>query len=422
MTATRKSAGGELLVLVSNWEQRTPTAPNRPRRLRKPRESRRAKRERIAALDNAPVPQLFQSISPIRTPSLYRPKGYTGCLEGFFRSARQRLKTVLRNNRMLGRRFTHFVNINLYSPRHPELINRDFRELVKRLEAAGLIGHWTIEVDRKNIVHWHLLFVNFHGSDKTLKKMVSGCLGEVNTFPRRRVHAQPIWNQRQKVEYCLKVKKAGHGEAFDPLDRGKRQRRSSDRSDIYARNRILFRPNTGLDKHGTFGKFWAEGMNEKKLWEVICEETRTVARNYENPRIRRLVDDIHSRLGIPLARVKWAYCLNPPCHLLSGQPLVAQAHTGGTSPCSSGLVRSLFGPRHPPGASIAACPSLDSFLVGQPRQAFLGSPGSSPEAPAGVLADSWVDGLSCVVSHWLRLARRTWRRLERERPYRGHDP
>jgi hypothetical protein len=323
---------------------------------------------------------------------------------------------------MLGRRFTHFVNINLYSPRHPELINRDFRELVKRLEAAGLTGHWTIEVDRKNTVHWHLLFVDYRGSEKTLKKTVSGCLREVKTFPRRRVHAQRIWNQRQKVEYCLKIKKPGHGEAFDLLKRGTRQARSSDRSDIYARDRVLFRPNTGLDKHGTFGNFWAVRMNEKRVWEVICEETRTVARNYENPRIRRLVDDIHSRLGIPLARVKWAYCLNPPCHLLSRQALVVDARTSFTSPCSSGLVRSLFARRHLPGASVAADTPSPMPVAIREKQAFLAAPGSSLEAPAWEPDDLCVGWLSSVVANWLQMMRDLWRTPHQEPPYRGHAP
>jgi len=290
----------------------------------------------------------------MRTPSLYRPKGFTGCLEGFFRSARQRRATILRNNKRLGRRFTHLANINLDAPRHPALINRDFKAFLKELEKRGVTGHWTIEIDRENIVHWHMLFVDFSGSDQHLKDLVTNCIDAVETFPARRVYTDSIRNQRHKLDYVLKVRKAGHGEAFNPLDHATRPKRSTECWDIYARDRVLFRPNTGLAKHGAFGDFWAKGWNEKKWWSLICEETAEVARNYRNPRIRELVDFIHARLGIPLARAKWAFCLNPPRHLLA-EPTVPRSLRVSHRPKrrSSGLVGQLFLRR--PAAARSAC-------------------------------------------------------------------
>lgn len=213
-----KAAG----VLPIHRELHTPPIPShflfrRKQRPRKPRESRKSKRDRLARLETMPVPQLFLSSPPTASPSLFRPKGYTGCRVGYWRSSRQRLKTILRNSRILGRRFTHLCNINLLAPRHPELINRDFKEFLKKLSKEGVSGHWTIEIDRSNIVHWHLLFQNYGGDEDSLKATVTRCLKSVSTFPRFRVYADRIRNQRRKLEYVLKVKKTGYGEVFDPL-------------------------------------------------------------------------------------------------------------------------------------------------------------------------------------------------------------
>jgi hypothetical protein len=313
---TRGSLGG---TRERHREQHTPIT-SRPRRQgRKPRESKRMKDRRLASLETLPVPKLFQDEPKMFTPSFFGWKGYTDCLAGFFRSARQRRATIIRNHKMLGRRFTHLANINLFTPRHPELINRDFRAFVRQLNKRGVRGHWTIQINKKNIVHWHLLFADFRGTKEDLKAIVADGLGGVATFPMHRVHVDRIRHERRKLDYVLEVRKSGHGEVFDPLRETSesRNKRARDAWDVYSNKRVLFVPKTGLQKHGTFGDFWANGWNEKKLWTRICEETAAVERNYKNPRIRRFVDDIHSRLGIPLSRVKWAYCVVPPWHLIN---------------------------------------------------------------------------------------------------------
>lgn len=313
MNGTNQALTGRGVPVLSN-KPHTPHPRPWSRRKKQPRESRPERQARMARLEHEPIPQLFQR-NPFFEAVGFKPSGYTRCVEGFLVSARRRLKTIVKNNRMLGRRFTHLVNINLEAPRHAALINRDFRVFIKKLEKTGVVGHWTIEIDRRNVVHWHLLFANFSGSTRTLKALVQACLNSVPTFPGRRVHAERIKSQRCKLEYVLKIKKAGYGDVVNPLEEKAGGRRPASR-DIYARDRVLFKPNTGLDKHGTFGRFWAEGFNEKKMWALIREETATVARNYEIPRLRAFVHMLSEKLAIPLARVKWAYCLNPSGDLL----------------------------------------------------------------------------------------------------------
>jgi hypothetical protein len=173
---------------------------------------------------------------------------------------------------------------------------------------------------------------------------VKACLHEVKTFPSHRVFADKIRNQRQMLEYVLQVRKEGYGDSFDSLDKTARSR-SPVRHDIYERDRVLFKPNTGLAKNGTFGDFWAAGFNEKKMWSRICDETATVARNYENPIIRSHVHEIHKKFGIPLSRVKWALCLSPTPDLLKEASPRGRLRAHPSRP-SSGLVGVLYRSKH----------------------------------------------------------------------------
>lgn len=313
---------------------------------KKKRESRPEQRERLKRLENEPVPQLFQN-NPDRLAVGFLPSGWTRTVEGFWRSARQRKKAVIRNNRMTRRRFTRLCNINLYEPRHPAFLNRDFRAFVKNLEARGLIGHWTIQINRKNVVHWHILFVDCYLKPQLLKRLVQKCLHEVESFPRHRVYTDIVRNQGQKLDYILQVKKRGYGEVNDKdADVGKVSWTTT--YDIYKKDRLLFVAKTGLHKNGTIGCFWAKGYNERKIWGLICSEAATVEKNYENPRVKKYVRWANERFGIPIRWARWNVSLNPG-HLLdegnvtSGSPPAPKNHRKIRKSCSSsGLVGEVF--------------------------------------------------------------------------------
>ena len=335
-------------LLVTYYKPHTPRSLPKPwsKKGKKPRNTTAQKKKHLADLLTTPVPQLFQNNPDKKAFGFYRPSGYTRSIEGSCKSGRRRVKVVLTNNRMVRRRLTHLVNINLLEPRHPEFINRDFKAFVKALEKREVAAQWTIHIDRKNIVHWHLVFQNYQGKAQSLKTLVQRCLNEVETFPKRRVYADKIRNQRQKLEYILRVKKSGHGEAYDHFDKTS-PRRSPVRDDIYANDRILFKSNTGLAKNGTVGDFWAKQPNgkpysEKTLWQLIRTQTNTVEENFTNPRLKKEVEHLHGYFGIPLARAKWAVCLDPSPYLpRSG------LHRSRVRPSrpSSGLVSAVFSSR-----------------------------------------------------------------------------
>lgn len=329
-----------LLIFINKLHTPLPKPKPWSKKGKKPRLSRQQTRQLLSELESKQVPQLFQD-HPLRKARGFPPSGYTKSIEAFLKSARQRCKVVLKNNHLVGKRFTHLCNINLTSPQHPEILNRDFKAFIKILEEHAVSGHWTIQIDKKNIVHWHLLFQNYHGNAESLKCLVQRCLKLVKTFPKQRVFTDSIKNQKQKLEYVLQVEKAGYGEIFNPLDK-QAPKRSHQHRDIYANDRILFTSGTGLNKNGTFGNFWAKQPNgkphsEKTLWKKIRTETETVENNYKHPHLRKQVQHLHERLGIPLQRAKWSICLDAtpqqPC-----QPLQSRLNSS-THPEASALIK-----------------------------------------------------------------------------------
>lgn len=333
-------------LLVPYYKQHALSSLPKPwsKTKKKPRESRSEKRKRLERLENEPVPQLFQN-NPALLAIGIPASGWTRTTEGFCKSARNRKKAVLRNNRMTRRRFTRLCNINLFEPRHPALLNRDFKALVEHLEARGLIGHWTIQINRANVVHWHILFVDCHLKPKKLKRLVKECLHKVNTFPRNRVYTDFVRNQSHKLDYILQVKKTGYGKVTE--EDGEQGKVSwATRQDIYKDDRILFVSKTGLHKNGTIGRFWAEGYNEKKIWSLICSETATVEKNYQHPRVKEYVHWVNERFGIPMSWARWSISLNPG-HLLDEETVAPGLPPRNSrrirkSRSSSGLVGEVF--------------------------------------------------------------------------------
>lgn len=306
--------GGVLVPHYYKQDARHPTPKPWSKTKKKKRPSRPDKRERIKRLENTPeVPQLFQN-NPAEAAIGFPASGWTRTVEGYLKSARQRKKAVIRNNRMTGQRFTRLCNINLLEPRHPALINRDFSIFVKHLEAYGLVGHWTIQINRRNVVHWHILFVGCHLKPESLKRLVKSCLDAVPTFPRNRVYTNRVRSQGQILDYVLQVEKKGYGVAVE--NQKTRMVKWTLRKDIYKNDRILFVSKTGLHKNGTIGRFWAEGFNEKKVWSLICNETATVEKNYLHPKVSAYVHWLSKYLGIPLSWARWNIALNPPADLL----------------------------------------------------------------------------------------------------------
>ena len=308
MSGSKKARG--LLVLYR--DSHTPQSnPKRTKRTKNPRESRPAKRERLAQLATQPVPTLFQH-NPFKTnPSQFPAKSYTDNIGSFCEMARKRKTAIRRNLKMTGRSFSHLVTINLYEQQHPELINPIFNAFAKNLGTHGLDGHWTIEVNKKNLLHWHLLFLDFKGNPSQLKQLVTRFL-KVVQFPRFRVEVECRKHKdRNLLDYCLKVLKPGY-KSFDAEDNILGSSTVSQLvPDLYKDKRVLFAKKTGFDKHGTFGKFWAPGWNHKQLRDLIRRETSAVEKNIKDPRVLRLVEHLHQKLGIKFNTVKWAYALDP---------------------------------------------------------------------------------------------------------------
>jgi hypothetical protein len=286
------------------------SSSKRSSRPKKPRESRKERKERLALLATQPVPTLFQR-NPFKTnTSFYMPHSYTQNIESFCNQARKRRAAIFRNLRMTGRHVSHLVTINLYDPHHPALINPVFGAFAKELGKHNLDGHWTIEINQKNLLHWHLLVLDSPHTPTHLKSLIKRLLDKVK-FPRRRVEVERAQNQSQLIDYVLKVLKPGYQTHEKEIDALGCRMFSISVPDLYATKRVLFVKETGLDKHGTFGNFWAKGWSQKKFWEQIKQERKQIEENMKDPKVRELVEHMHKTMGFSLTTAKWAFALNP---------------------------------------------------------------------------------------------------------------
>ncbi len=64
--------------------------------------------------------------------------------------------------------------------------------------------------------------------------------------------------------------------------------------DYYAKKRLLFRSNVGLDKYGTIGPFWVRP--KKVLWQEIAGVEKQISDALQKPGVRRLVNHIYDLL------------------------------------------------------------------------------------------------------------------------------
>lgn len=278
---------------------------------KKPRESRKARKERLALLATQPIPTLFQRRPFERNTSLYMANTYTQNIEAFCNEARKRRATIIRNLQMTGRHISHLVTINLYEPQHAAIIREAFNAFAKELGKQNLDGHWTIEINKKNLLHWHLLVLDSRLNSRHLKNLIRKLLDKVQ-FPRRRVEVERRRDkERNLIDYVLKVWKPDYQTIEKEPDALGCRTSSISVSDLYATKRVLFVKRNGLPKHGDFGNFWAKGWSQRKFWKRIREERKQIEENLKDPRVRALVEHMHKTRGIPLNRAKWDFALNP---------------------------------------------------------------------------------------------------------------
>ncbi len=118
-------------------------------------------------------------------------------------------------------------------------------------------------------------------------------------------------DEQNLIDYVLKVLKPGFDSFEKEPDVLGCRTFSVSVPDLYANKRVLFVKNTGLDKHGTFGNFWAKGWSNKKFWDQVKKERKQIEENMKDPRVRRLVEHMHKTMGFSLPTAKWAFALNP---------------------------------------------------------------------------------------------------------------
>jgi hypothetical protein len=187
---------------------------------------------------NSSAPPLFQS-APLPYLRDRPSESWTRSLADYYHAA-DCLVGALLHNAALGAKPKLALTINVLDELSAEDHKAHWSECCRRLKAAGIVGHWVREVNRRNRLHYHLSLLNDTGPDEC-RRIVEAALPR--TVPYR-LHVQACDDYRGWFRYVCKAK--------------------TRRQDQWAGKRVLFRPSTGLFKHGAIGRYWVKP--KKQLW------------------------------------------------------------------------------------------------------------------------------------------------------------
>lgn len=177
-------------------------------------------------------------------------------------------------------KYTWSATINVEATLTPIEITEIWKKVCRKLNAAGVVALWVREPSRSNHCNYHLL-VKSEQSQREVIKAIEHAMPDRGKI-RWHKQVQPVKNQFQFIRYIAKARTQGFVNGKFVLDR-------------HADKRLLFKPNLGLRKVGTIGKFWAE--SRAKIWADICAREKRIAEKRANPELRLLARRLHDLVG-----------------------------------------------------------------------------------------------------------------------------
>jgi hypothetical protein len=206
-------------------------------------------------------------------------KGWTDTVVGYCNEASKEATLLLRNRLLQGHPYTWDVGINFELEQTPKQISDTWSKVRRKLNQAGVVAYRVLETTTDghgkptNRVHYHLLVKSQHTKHE-LEGIIDRSIPEGIPYHK---HIKPIKNQWGFICYILKARVEG--------------RRGEWLKDLYRNERILFRPNLGIKKIATVGKFWTKP--KAKIWEEIKAQEEQIGNNLEEKKLRRLVNFVH---------------------------------------------------------------------------------------------------------------------------------
>ena len=212
----------------------------------------------------------------------FKPKGWTDTVASYLNEAKKEATLLLRNRQLQGHPYRWDVGLNFEIDQTPKQIADTWAKVRRKLNQAGIVGYRILEITTDgngrpmNRVHYHMLVKSQH-SQADLERAVDQSIPERIPYHK---HVKPIENEWGYILYIVKAKVEGY------------DRRGRWVKDLYADQRIMFRPKLGIKKVATVGKFWAN-KPKAKVWAEIKDQERRIGENLQRPEVARLIEFIY---------------------------------------------------------------------------------------------------------------------------------
>jgi hypothetical protein len=225
---------------------------------------------------------LFQSDPQEYRRSSFKPKGWTDTVASYMNEAKKEATLLLRNRKLQDHPYRWDVGINFEIEQTPKQITDTWAKVRRKLKQAGVVAYRILEITTDgsghptNQVHYHMIVKSDHAQGD-LERAIDESIPEGILYHK---HVKSIGNEWGYILYILKARVEGWNKQGRWV------------KDLYADQRIMFRPKLGIKKVATVGNFWAN-KSKAAIWSEIKDQERRIAENLERPEIARLVKFIH---------------------------------------------------------------------------------------------------------------------------------
>ena len=232
---------------------------------------------------------LYQTDPPLKTPSMWKNKGWTDSIEGYMREADQLARCLMRNQRYMPNSYKWAVCIYIHVEMSPSEVKSLWTKAARRLKDEGVVALWVREPTKNNRIHYHLI-VNDNIGKKQLADAIERAMPNRADISWHK-QIKPIKSDYNYTRYLGKAKTA------------ERKGGKVTKRDKWKAKRLLFQKNLGLKKVGCINKsFWIKP--KKVLWKEISDIEKRIGDGLEQFGVEELAECVADMIGEPLKDVR----------------------------------------------------------------------------------------------------------------------
>jgi hypothetical protein len=224
--------------------------------------------------DSVPKVELYQQHPIFHKPSLFKARSWTETIEGYTNNAHELTCCILSNLKLRGIRKTTSVSINITKDLSVDEIKLLWSDVSRKMRRRGVQAIWVREPNERNRCNYHLLVIS-PNDPKAMRAILEASMPS-----------------RKDVRWHSQVEKTdtiyGWSHYITKAVMPGKDQRDRIQKDLYGPKRLLFKTGTGLDKHGTIGKFWHRP--KAMLWKEIKDIEARIAQGLQKPGVKRVAD------------------------------------------------------------------------------------------------------------------------------------